>query len=49
LSAATALLAAQRGYAVCVNYVSNREAAESVAGQIRAAGGRAAGGGSRGR
>ncbi|MFX5692923.1 SDR family NAD(P)-dependent oxidoreductase, partial [Acinetobacter baumannii] len=28
-------------YAVCVNYVSNREAAESVAGQIRAAGGRA--------
>lgn len=41
IGAATALLAAQRGYAVCVNYVSNREAAESVAGQIRAAGGRA--------
>jgi NAD(P)-dependent dehydrogenase (short-subunit alcohol dehydrogenase family) len=41
IGAATALLAAQRGYAVCVNYVSNREAAESVAGQIRADGGRA--------
>lgn len=41
IGAATALLAAQRGHAVCVNYVSNREAAESVAGQIRAAGGRA--------
>jgi NAD(P)-dependent dehydrogenase (short-subunit alcohol dehydrogenase family) len=41
IGAATALLAGQRGYAVCVNYVSNREAAESVAGQIRAAGGRA--------
>ncbi|OWY35882.1 SDR family oxidoreductase [Herbaspirillum aquaticum] len=41
IGAATALLAAQRGYAVCVNYVSNREAADSVAGQIRAAGGRA--------
>ncbi|EIJ46992.1 short-chain dehydrogenase [Herbaspirillum sp. GW103] len=41
IGAATALLAAQRGYAVCVNYVSNREAAESVAGQIRAGGGRA--------
>ncbi|KAF1852383.1 hypothetical protein Lal_00037112 [Lupinus albus] len=41
IGAATALLAAQRGYAVCVNYVSNREAAESVARQIRAAGGRA--------
>ncbi|BEV14877.1 SDR family oxidoreductase [Herbaspirillum sp. DW155] len=41
IGAATALLAAQRGYAVCVNYVSNREAAESVASQIRAAGGRA--------
>jgi NAD(P)-dependent dehydrogenase (short-subunit alcohol dehydrogenase family) len=41
IGAATALLAAQRGYAVCVNYVSNREAAESLAGKIRAAGGRA--------
>ncbi|NQE48332.1 SDR family oxidoreductase [Herbaspirillum rubrisubalbicans] len=41
IGAATALLAGQRGYAVCVNYVSNREAAEAVAGQIRAAGGRA--------
>lgn len=41
IGAATALLAGQRGYAVCVSYVSNREAAESVAGQIRAAGGRA--------
>lgn len=41
IGAATALLAGRRGYAVCVNYVSNREAAEAVAGQIRAAGGRA--------
>jgi NAD(P)-dependent dehydrogenase (short-subunit alcohol dehydrogenase family) len=30
IGAATALLAAQRGYAVCVNYVHNRQAAEGV-------------------
>ncbi|HVY08036.1 MAG TPA: SDR family oxidoreductase [Burkholderiales bacterium] len=30
IGAATALLAAQRGYAVCVNYLRNREAAEVV-------------------
>jgi NAD(P)-dependent dehydrogenase (short-subunit alcohol dehydrogenase family) len=30
IGAATALLAAQRGYAVCVNYVRNREAAEGI-------------------
>ena len=41
IGAATAKLAAQRGYAVCVNYLRNGEAAEGVAGEIRAAGGRA--------
>jgi NAD(P)-dependent dehydrogenase (short-subunit alcohol dehydrogenase family) len=33
IGAATAHLAAERGYAVCVNYVRNRAAAESVAGE----------------
>jgi NAD(P)-dependent dehydrogenase (short-subunit alcohol dehydrogenase family) len=42
IGAATARLAASRGYAVCVNYQRNREAAEAVAAGIRAAGGRAA-------
>jgi len=41
IGAATARLAAARGYAVCVNYHSNREAAEAVVGSIAAAGGRA--------
>jgi NAD(P)-dependent dehydrogenase (short-subunit alcohol dehydrogenase family) len=41
IGAATARLAASRGYAVCVNYRSNREAAASVVGEIEAAGGRA--------
>lgn len=41
IGAATARLAAARGYAVCVNYLRNRDAAETVAGDIRAAGGRA--------
>src|SRR5512132_2029806 len=41
IGAATAILAAGRRYAVCVNYRSNRDAAEKVAGAIRAAGGRA--------
>ncbi len=30
IGAATALLAAQRGYAVCVNYLHNRKAAEEI-------------------
>jgi NAD(P)-dependent dehydrogenase (short-subunit alcohol dehydrogenase family) len=41
IGAATARLAAQRGYAVCVNYRSNREAAEGVVRDIEARGGRA--------
>ncbi|MBV8623836.1 MAG: SDR family oxidoreductase [Herbaspirillum sp.] len=41
IGAATARLAGQRGYAVAVNYVSNRDAAEAVAAEIRAAGSRA--------
>ena len=40
IGAATARLAAARGYAVCVNYLKNRATAETVAGDIRAAGGR---------
>jgi NAD(P)-dependent dehydrogenase (short-subunit alcohol dehydrogenase family) len=39
IGAATARLAAARGYAVCVNYRSQREAAERVVAEIRAAGG----------
>lgn len=41
IGAATARLAAERGYAVCINYVANAAAAERVAGEIAAAGGRA--------
>ncbi|MBP0596699.1 SDR family oxidoreductase [Herbaspirillum sp. LeCh32-8] len=41
IGAATAKLAGQRGYAVAVNYVSNRDAAEAVAADIRKAGARA--------
>lgn len=41
IGAATARLAAQRGYAVCVNYVSNGAAAEALVAEIAAAGGRA--------
>jgi len=41
IGAATALLAAQRGFAVCVNYRSRRDAAEEVVRTIRAAGGEA--------
>ncbi|MEL7451537.1 MAG: SDR family oxidoreductase [Pseudomonadota bacterium] len=41
IGAATAALAARRGYAVCVNYRSNREAADAVVRDIEAAGGRA--------
>ena len=41
IGAATARLAAERGYAVCVNYRSNREAAHAVVAAIRAGGARA--------
>ncbi len=41
IGAATALLAAQRGYAVCISYVSNKSAADSVVNEIIAAGGKA--------
>ena len=38
---ATALLLARRGAAVCVNYVAHADAAERLAAEIMAAGGRA--------
>jgi len=41
IGAATALLAARRGYAVCVNYLQNRAAADEVVASIADAGGRA--------
>lgn len=41
IGAATARLAGQRGYAVCINYVHNVGAANSVVQSIEAAGGRA--------
>jgi NAD(P)-dependent dehydrogenase (short-subunit alcohol dehydrogenase family) len=41
IGAATARLAARRGYAVCVNYLRNREAAQSVADEIAREGGAA--------
>jgi len=41
IGAATARLAARRGYAVCVNYRRDREAAEGVVAGIRRDGGRA--------
>jgi NAD(P)-dependent dehydrogenase (short-subunit alcohol dehydrogenase family) len=41
IGAATACLAAERGYAVCVNYVRNREAAHSIVSSITQIGGRA--------
>src|SRR5688572_30244929 len=41
IGAATARLAAQRGYSVCVNYLRNRDAAETVVKDIEAAGVRA--------
>jgi NAD(P)-dependent dehydrogenase (short-subunit alcohol dehydrogenase family) len=41
IGAATALLAAQRGWAVCVNYVSQADRAEQVVSTIRAGGGKA--------
>jgi NAD(P)-dependent dehydrogenase (short-subunit alcohol dehydrogenase family) len=41
IGAATARLAARAGYAVCVNYIANRAAADKVVDDIRAAGGEA--------
>jgi NAD(P)-dependent dehydrogenase (short-subunit alcohol dehydrogenase family) len=41
IGAATARLAAARGYAVCVNYLRKRDAAEEVVRDIEAAGGKA--------
>jgi NAD(P)-dependent dehydrogenase (short-subunit alcohol dehydrogenase family) len=41
IGAATARLAAHRGYAVCVNYLRDRDAAEAVVQQIAGGGGRA--------
>ena len=41
IGAATARLAAQRGYAVCVNYRNHSAAAGEVVGEIERAGGRA--------
>ena len=41
IGAATARLAARRGYAVCVNYQRDARAADSVVGDIAASGGRA--------
>src|SRR5216684_8247385 len=41
IGAATAQLAAKRGYAVCVNYVRNRAAADAVVSTIERAGGQA--------
>ncbi len=41
IGAETARLAAQRGYAVAVNYQSNRQAADALVAEIRRAGGKA--------
>ena len=41
IGAATARLAAERGYAVCVNYRTNKAAADSIVSSIDAAGGMA--------
>lgn len=41
IGAATARLAAARGYAVCVNYLKNQSAAEAVVDDIESAGGKA--------
>jgi len=41
IGAATALLAGQRGYSVCVNYVADQIAAESVVEAVRTGGGNA--------
>jgi hypothetical protein len=41
IGAATARLAAERGYAVCVNYLQSRDAAEAIVEEIRGGGGKA--------
>ncbi|MDH5235976.1 MAG: SDR family oxidoreductase [Gemmatimonadota bacterium] len=41
IGAATARLAAQRGYAVCINYLRDRDAADALAREIAGGGGRA--------
>ncbi|HTZ39521.1 MAG TPA: SDR family oxidoreductase [Syntrophales bacterium] len=41
IGAATAMLAAERGYAVCVNYLRNRAAADAVVDAIERSGGEA--------
>jgi NAD(P)-dependent dehydrogenase (short-subunit alcohol dehydrogenase family) len=41
IGAATARLAAQAGYAVCLSYATNRDAAEAVAADVRKAGAKA--------
>nr|WP_315217006.1 SDR family oxidoreductase [uncultured Duganella sp.] len=41
IGAATALMASRRGYAVCINYVSNGDAAEQLRAQISGEGGEA--------
>ena len=41
IGAATARLAAQKGFAVCVNYQSAADAANAVVADIKAAGGKA--------
>ena len=41
IGAATALLAARRGYAICVNYRTARSAAERIVDHVNAAGGQA--------
>ena len=41
IGAATVQIAAQRGYAVCVNYLHNRAAADAVVGAINRTGGQA--------
>ena len=41
IGAATACLAGEKGYSVCVNYFKNREAAENVVSLIKARGGHA--------
>ena len=41
IGAASALLAAKRGYAVAINYLAKSDRAEAVAAQIRGGGGKA--------
>jgi NAD(P)-dependent dehydrogenase (short-subunit alcohol dehydrogenase family) len=41
IGASTARLAARRGYSICVNYLQNKTAAESVVREIKDIGGKA--------